>query len=79
MRINVNIDDNLKLLAEQKAKSLGLTLSAFIRFLLSRETKDFKDKVDRLVIKTEAQGYETPESWENFKEALDQVIRDAKN
>ena len=58
MRINVNIDDGLKSLAEQKAHSMGLSLSAFVRFLLARETENFRSKVDSLVAKAEREGYE---------------------
>ncbi|MCF6806839.1 CopG family transcriptional regulator [Thiotrichales bacterium 19S9-12] len=58
MRINVNIDDTLKLYAEQKAKSMGLSLSAFVRFLLARETESMRKKVDKVVMKAEAEGYE---------------------
>ncbi|WP_119343728.1 hypothetical protein [Facilibium subflavum] len=58
MRINVNIDDDLKLYAEQKAHSMGLSLSAFVRFLIAKETEDFRDKVDKMVLEAEAGGYE---------------------
>ncbi|WP_203368846.1 CopG family transcriptional regulator [Cysteiniphilum marinum] len=71
MRINVNIDDGLKLYAEQKAQSMGLSLSAFVRFLLARETEDLRKKVDRIVMKAEEEGYE-PFS-------LDELRRDISN
>ncbi len=70
MRINVNLDDNLKFLAEHKAKSMGLSLSSFVRLLLSRETEDFRDKVDRIVMQAEKEGYE-PFSMEELKKDIE--------
>ena len=58
MRINVNLDNSLQLAAKQKAQSMGLNLSAYIRFLLARETKSFRDNIDQMVINAERQGYE---------------------
>ena len=70
MRININIDDHLKLLSEQKAKSMGLTLSSLVRLLLSKETQDFREKVDQLVIDTEKEGYDNPIQWTDYKKQL---------
>jgi antitoxin component of RelBE/YafQ-DinJ toxin-antitoxin module len=79
MRINVNLDDNLKFLAEHKAKSMGLSLSSFVRLLLSRETEDFRDKVDKVILQAEQSGYEEPIEWEDFKKQLEKDIHNAKN
>ena len=66
MRINVNLDNSLQLAAKQKAQSMGLNLSAYIRFLLASETKSFRDNIDRMVINAEKQGYE-PFSMETLE------------
>lgn len=73
MRINVNLDNSLQLAAKQKAQSMGLNLSAYIRFLLARETKSFRDNIDQMVMNAERQGYE-PFNME----ALESDIKHAK-
>ena len=52
---------------------MGLNLSAYIRFLLARETKSFRDNIDQMVMNAERQGYE-PFNME----ALESDIKHAK-
>jgi hypothetical protein len=38
--------------------------------LLSKETQDFREKVDQLVIDTEKEGYDIPIQWTDYKKQL---------
>ena len=73
IHINLTIDDNLQSFPRQKAQSMGLNLSSYIRMLLSRDTEEFRFKIDAMYIRAEANGYE-PFSMK----ALEKDIQNAK-
>jgi len=77
MRININLSDELKYQSEQKAKSLGVSLSAFIRLLLTKETGQM-NKLDQQLIKIERSGFEKVD-YQNFKNDLQSMIHNAKS
>ena len=53
MRMSLNIEDDLRSFAKQKAISMGLNLSSYIRFLLSKDTEEFRNKIDEIATKAE--------------------------
>jgi antitoxin component of RelBE/YafQ-DinJ toxin-antitoxin module len=75
MRININLSDELKFESEQKAKSLGVSLSAYIRLLLTRESGQMS-KVDRSLLEIEKEGFEQVD-YQDFKTDLDSMIKNA--
>jgi antitoxin component of RelBE/YafQ-DinJ toxin-antitoxin module len=75
MRININLSDELKFESEQKAKSLGVSLSAYIRLLLTRETGQMS-KVDRRLLEIEKEGFEQVD-YQDFKADLETMINNA--
>ncbi|MDQ6994894.1 MAG: hypothetical protein Q9M18_04785 [Mariprofundaceae bacterium] len=75
MRININISDELKFQSEQKAKSLGVSLSAFIRLLLTKETGNMST-LDQRLLEIEKQGFEKVDAQE-FQSELQQMINNA--
>jgi hypothetical protein len=75
MRININLSDELKFESEQKAKSLGVSLSAYTRLLLTRESGQMS-KVDRSLLEIEKEGFE-PVDYQDFKADLDSMIKNA--
>ena len=75
MRININLSDDLKYQSEQKAKSLGVSLSAFIRLLLTRETGNMNE-LDQRLLQIEKTGFEKVD-YQNFKDDLQNMINNA--
>ena len=75
MRININLTDELKFQSEQKAKSLGVSLSAFIRLLLTKETGKMTD-LDKRLLQVENSGFEKID-YQNFKGDLQKMINNA--
>jgi len=75
MRINITLSDELKYQSEQKAKSLGVSLSAFIRLLLTKETGQMSD-LDQRLLKIEKSGFKK-EHYQDFKEGLNKMIDNA--
>ena len=75
MRININISDELKFQSEQKAKSLGVSLSAFIRLLLTKETGNMS-MLDQRLLEIEKQGFEKVDAQE-FQSELKKMINNA--
>ena len=75
MRININLSDELKLQSEQKAKSLGVSLSAFIRLLLTKETGNMST-LDQRLLEIEKQGFEKVDAQE-FQSELQKMISNA--
>jgi len=75
MRININLSDELKLQSEQKAKSLGVSLSAFVRLLLTKETGNMS-ALDQRLLEIEKQGFEKIDAQE-FKSELQKMINNA--
>jgi len=75
MRININISDELKFQSEQKAKSLGVSLSAFIRLLLTKETGNMST-LDQRLLEIEKQGFEKVDAQE-FQSELKKMINNA--
>ncbi len=76
MRINVTIPDDLKLRAEQRSKSLGVSLSAFVRLLLARETGKLS-MLDRELLEIENEGFEKA-NYQSFRKDLKKMISNAK-
>ncbi|MFK5949202.1 MAG: hypothetical protein QM500_10595 [Methylococcales bacterium] len=77
MRINITLTDELKFQSEQKAKSLGVSLSAFIRLLLTKETGQMS-ALDKRLLTIENDGFEKI-AIEDFKAELHQMINHAKS
>jgi hypothetical protein len=77
MRINVTIPDDLKHLADLRAKSLGLSLSAFVRLTLAKETGRL-NKIDQRILEIEEDGFEKVE-YESLKKDLKRMIKNAKD
>ena len=77
MRINITLTDELKYQSEQKAKSLGVSLSAFIRLLLTKETGQMSE-LDQRLITIEKSGFEKVD-YESFKADLNIMIDNAKH
>jgi len=75
MRININISDELKLQSEQKAKSLGVSLSAFIRLLLTKETGSMSE-LDKQLLNIEASGFDEI-NYKDFNSDLQKMINNA--
>jgi len=75
MRVNINLSDELKCQSEQKAKSLGVSLSAFIRLLLTKETGNM-NKLDQRLLQIEKTGFEKVD-YQNFKDDLQKMINNA--
>jgi len=75
MRININLSDDLKYQSEQKAKSLGVSLSAFIRLLLTKETGNMNE-LDQRLLQIEKTGFEKVD-YQNFKDDLQNMINNA--
>jgi len=75
MRININISDELKLQSEQKAKSLGVSLSAFIRLLLTKETGSMSE-LDNQLLNIEASGFDEI-NYKDFNSDLQKMINNA--
>jgi len=75
MRININLSDELKLQSEQKAKSLGVSLSAFVRLLLTKETGNMST-LDQRLLEIEKQGFEKVDAQE-FQSELQKMINNA--
>lgn len=75
MRININLSDELKYQSEQKAKSLGVSLSAFIRLLLTKETGNMS-AVDQRLLEIEKEGFEQVD-YSDFKAELNGMIKNA--
>ena len=75
MRININLSDELKYRSEQKAKSLGVSLSAFVRLLLTKETGQMSE-LDRQLLKIENTGFEQVD-YQEFKADLQKMIDNA--
>ncbi len=75
MRININLSDELKFQSEQKAKSLGVSLSAFIRLLLTKETREMTD-LDKKLLNIESSGFEKVD-YQEFKSDLQKMINNA--
>ncbi|PHS19637.1 MAG: CopG family transcriptional regulator [Kangiella sp.] len=75
MRININLSDELKYQSEQKAKYLGVSLSAFVRLLLTREAGQMSE-LDQRLIQIEKDGFEKVD-YQDFKADLQNMIKDA--
>jgi len=58
MRLNITITEDLKYLAEKKAKSLGISISALIRLLLAKETGRMS-KIDQRLLKIGKEDFES--------------------
>jgi len=69
MRLNITITDDLKYQSEQRAKALGISLSAFIRLLLLRETGRMS-KIDQKLLEIEKEGFE-PFSMDDLRDDID--------
>lgn len=67
-RLNITIAEDLKYRSERKARFLGLSLSAFIRLLLSREVGQM-GKVDQRLLEIEQAGFE-PFSMDELKQDI---------
>ncbi|MBL0711325.1 MAG: hypothetical protein JJV99_09990 [Colwellia sp.] len=76
MRINISLSDELKYQSEQKAKSLGVSLSAFIRLLLTKETGNMNE-FDQRLLQIEKSGFEKVD-YQSFKGDLQQLINNAE-
>ncbi|APD50180.1 CopG family transcriptional regulator [Francisella hispaniensis] len=73
-RLNLTISDGLKHLAELKAHDLGLSVSAYLRLLLSKDTQDYRAKViDDYVSDIEKEGFSKPVSKDDFLNSLDNL------
>ncbi|MDQ6994226.1 MAG: hypothetical protein Q9M18_01360 [Mariprofundaceae bacterium] len=75
MRININLSDELKFQSEQKAKSLGVSLSVFIRLLLTKETGNMS-ALDQRLLEIDKQGFEKVDAQE-FQGELKKMIDNA--
>ena len=75
MRININISDELKFQSEQKAKLLGVSLSAFIRLLLTKETGGMSE-LDKQLLNIEASGFDEV-NYQDFNSDLKNMINNA--
>ena len=78
MRMNLLIDESLRDAAKHKAISMGLNLSSYIRFLLSKDTEEFRKKVDAIAMEAEKDEGKTM-SYQDFIAELDGYIANAKN
>lgn len=78
MRMNLLIDENLRDAAKHKAISMGLNLSSYIRFLLSKDTEEFRNKIDAIAVEAEKDKGGTM-SYQDFITELDGYIANAKN
>lgn len=73
-RVNISISEGLKHIAEEKAHNLGLSLSAYIRLLLSRDTEELrKNTIDNYVSAIEKEGFSKPISKDDFLNSLDDL------
>ncbi|MEY8768380.1 CopG family transcriptional regulator [Francisella philomiragia] len=73
-RVNISISEGLKHIAEEKAHNLGLSLSAYIRLLLSRDTEELrKNTIDNYVSAIEKEGFSKPVSKDDFLSSLDDM------
>ncbi|AJI58026.1 hypothetical protein [Francisella philomiragia] len=73
-RVNISISEGLKHIAEEKAHNLGLSLSAYIRLLLSRDTEELrKNTIDNYVSAIEKEGFSKPVSKDDFLDGLDDL------
>jgi|GEM_PF-6606782 len=75
MRININLSDELKFQSEQKAKSLGISLSAFVRLLLTKEAGNMST-LDQRLLEIEKEGFEKVDAQE-FQSELKKMINNA--
>jgi len=66
----------LKYQFEQKAKSLGVSLSAFIRLLLTKETGNMNE-FDQRLLQIEKSDFEKVD-YQSFKGDLQQMINNAE-
>ncbi|ABK89274.1 CopG family transcriptional regulator [Francisella tularensis subsp. novicida] len=73
-RVNISISEGLKHIAEEKAHNLGLSLSAYIRLLLSRDTEELrKNTIDNYISAIEKEGFSKPVSKDDFLNSLDDL------
>ncbi|EDZ90104.1 CopG family transcriptional regulator [Francisella tularensis] len=73
-RVNISISEGLKHIAEEKAHNLGLSLSAYIRLLLSKDTEELrKNTIDNYVSAIEKEGFSKPVSKDDFLNSLDDL------
>jgi len=75
VRININMSDELKFQSEQKAKSLEVSLSAFIRLLLTKETGNMS-ALDQRLLEIDKQGFEKVDAQE-FQSELKKMVNNA--
>ena len=70
MKMNLVIDESLMEIAKQKAKLMGVGLSAYVRLLLSKDTEDFRNNIDKMVLESKADDCEKI-SYKDFYSMLE--------